>query len=145
MSRGPIWTPDEDRICKYLWNNRDLSLTDTEVDEYISNVLKTRDPNAIRIYRNRKGYVHPKKKPDVLPTVKDLLYVSPKKAQSDSLPDVGQQIAKLIEKQTMIEQTVWAINIKLAENNEHAKLLIQLMKENLDLWRSIDARRKAPE
>jgi hypothetical protein len=132
-----------------MWENRDKSLSDLDVDLAISQVLKLRNPNAIRVYRNAQGWVRKKEVKQkevklVIPTTSPVIAPTNTK-RGDNLPDIGEQVAKLIEKQTMIEQTVWAINVKVAESNEHAKLITSLMKETLDLWRSIDARGKAPK
>lgn len=144
MSRGPIWTDDENRILKYMWDNRDQNAKDVEVDAAIAKVLTRRDPDAINIHRRQKGLVRKKqvRSVNVRGPTPVLKFIAPEKERADNLPDIGEQVAKLIEKQTLIEQTLWSINVKLTESNDLMRSSVQASKESLELWRTIDARGK---
>lgn len=149
MSRGPQWTADEHMICKYLWERRDPKLSDTEVDMQIAAVLKTRDSDAIRYYRVRQGWIRPKKCIDVfIPYKKNVGINEPEAVKNpprgDALPDIGVQVATLIQNQTLMEQTLWAINCKMGELIELQKATNATMKDELELWRKIDARSNKP-
>ena len=144
MSRGSNWTDDEDRILKYMWDNRDQNSKDVEVDAAIAKVLTRRDPNAINMHRRQMGLVRKKQVQSVnvrgpTPVLK---FIAPEKEHADNLPDIGEQVAKLIEKQTLIEQTLWSINAKLSESNDLLKSQVMASNESLELWRTIDARGK---
>ena len=135
MSRGPLWTEDEARICRYMWEHRESGVPDTVVDESIAKVLVSREAPAIRIFRKRNGMVRPKKKVTVALPAKIELPMK-EKERSDSLPDIGEQVGKILEKQTLMESTLWCINMKCGE-------LVELEREKLQLWKDIDARSKA--
>jgi len=139
MSRGPNWTEDEDRICKYML------MTKGSTDLEISNVLGRRNEVAVKAHRIAKGWVDkPKHKSTITPKIVVGFAPDPKPNRAPDLPDIGTQVAKLIEKQTQMEATLWAINCKLGDLIELTKSMNNTSKESLDLWRSIDGRSKSP-
>jgi len=138
MSRGPTWAEDEKRVCEYMWK---AGKTDTE----IAAVLSQRTENAIRTYRIGNGWVSQKVRPQItvapVKKVVEAPIVAP--VHADSLPDIGEQVAKLIEKQTLMETTLWAINCKVGELIELQKAANSMSKDGLELWRAADARSRA--
>jgi hypothetical protein len=140
MSRGPEWNEDEIRICEYMWKSG-------KADIEIAAVLTRRKDKSVKSFRISKGWV--KAKPVVTHVVGQLIkvatiageHVVPKRA--DSLPDIGEQVSKLIEKQTLMEATLWAINCKLGELIELQKTANSMSKDALELWRAADARGRA--
>lgn len=143
MSRGPKWTDNERAICTHLWNNRDKNLLDTEVDTEISRVLMTRTAQEVRFFRVRNHLIRERKKPKIELSKPAFLFEQSSNKKEDSLPDIGVQVAKLIEKQTLMETTLWSINKKIGDLIELQKLANSMRRDELDLWRSIDARGKS--